>query len=31
VWDAGMADYLASGGQAILDERMAKWIAAFGE
>ncbi len=31
VWDAGMADYLASGGQAIIDERMAKWIAAFGE
>jgi len=31
VWDAGMADYLASGGQAIIDERMEKWIAAFGE
>ena len=31
VWDAGMADYMASGGQAILDERMAKWVAAFGE
>ena len=31
VWDAGMADYMSSGGQAILDERMAKWVAAFGE
>jgi putative aldouronate transport system substrate-binding protein len=31
VWDSGMADYMASGGQAILDERMAKWEAAFGE
>ena len=31
VWDAGMEDYMASGGQAILDERMAKWEAAFGE
>ena len=31
VWDAGMADYMASGGQAIQDERMAKWVAAFGE
>jgi putative aldouronate transport system substrate-binding protein len=31
VWDAGMADYMASGGQAILDERMAKYAAAFGE
>lgn len=31
VWDAGMADYMASGGQAIMDERMAKWEAAFGE
>ena len=30
VWDAGMADYMSSGGQAILDERMAKWTAAFG-
>ena len=31
VWDAGMADYLASGGQAIIDERTAKYEAAFGE
>ncbi|MFH1879357.1 MAG: sugar ABC transporter substrate-binding protein [Bacillota bacterium] len=31
VFDAGMADYLASGGQAIIDERMEKWVAAFGE
>ncbi|HPJ02408.1 MAG TPA: sugar ABC transporter substrate-binding protein [Candidatus Limiplasma sp.] len=31
VWDAGMEDYMASGGQAILDERMAKYEAAFGE
>ena len=31
VWDAGMADYLASGGQAIMDERMEKWVSAFGE
>ena len=30
-WDAGMADYMASGGQAILDERMEKYEAAFGE
>ncbi|MCM1569666.1 MAG: extracellular solute-binding protein [Roseburia sp.] len=25
VWDAGIADYLATGGQAIMDERAAKW------
>lgn len=25
VWDAGIADYLATGGQAIIDERLAKW------
>lgn len=31
VWDAGLADYMSSGGQAILDERMEKWVAAFGE
>jgi putative aldouronate transport system substrate-binding protein len=31
VWDAGMEDYLASGGQAVMDERMAKYEAAFGE
>ncbi len=31
VWDAGMADYLSSGGQAIIDERMEKYNAAYGE
>ncbi len=31
VWDAGMADYLPSGGQASIDGRTAKWGAAFGE
>ncbi|MDR0568419.1 MAG: extracellular solute-binding protein [Spirochaetaceae bacterium] len=25
VWDEGVADYLASGGQAIIDEKKAKW------
>lgn len=30
VWDSGMADYLSSGGQAIIDERTAKWEATFG-
>ncbi len=30
VWDNGMADYLSSGGQAIIDERTAKWEATFG-
>ena len=25
VWDAGIADYLSAGGQAIIDERTAKW------
>lgn len=28
-WDAGMADYLASGGQAIMDERAAAWDAVY--
>lgn len=31
VWDAGMEDYLSSGGQAIMDERYEKWIATFGD
>lgn len=31
VWDAAMADYLASGGQAIMDERTEKWNATFGD
>lgn len=31
VWDDGIADYLASGGQAIIDERTEKWNAAFGD
>lgn len=31
VWDAGMADYLSSGGQAIMDERAEKWVATFGD
>lgn len=30
VWDAAMADYLSSGGQAIMDERAEKWTATFG-
>ncbi len=30
VWDSLMADYLASGGQAIMDERAAKWEQYFG-
>ena len=30
VWDSGMADYLAAGGQAIIDERLATWEAAYG-
>ncbi|MCQ2519525.1 MAG: extracellular solute-binding protein [Lachnospiraceae bacterium] len=29
VWDEGMADYLASGGQAIIDERTEKWDAVY--
>lgn len=31
VWDEGMADYLASGGQAIIDERAEKWAATYGD
>lgn len=31
VWDAGMEDYLSSGGQAIIDERTEKWEATFGD
>lgn len=31
VWDAGIDDYLSSGGQAIRDERDAKWVATFGD
>lgn len=31
VWDDGMADYLSSGGQAIMDERAEKWAATFGD
>ncbi len=30
VWDSGMADYLAAGGQAIIDERLEKWENAYG-
>jgi len=29
VWDEGIADYLASGGQAIIDERTAAWEAVY--
>ncbi len=31
VFDSGMEDYLASGGQDIIDERTAKWEATFGD
>lgn len=31
VWDDGIADYLSSGGQAIMDERAEKWKATFGD
>ena len=31
VWDAAIADYLSSGGQAIMDERAAKWAEYFGD
>ena len=31
VWDAGIADYLSSGGQAVMDERTEKWEATFGD
>lgn len=30
-WDSLMADYLSSGGQAIMDERAAKWKEYFGD
>jgi putative aldouronate transport system substrate-binding protein len=30
VWDSGMADYLAAGGQDIIDERLEKWTDAYG-
>ncbi|MCR5100066.1 MAG: extracellular solute-binding protein [Butyrivibrio sp.] len=30
-WESGMADYLASGGQAIIDERTTAWEAAYGD
>ena len=31
VWDAGMADYMSSGGQAIQDERAEKWAQYYGD
>ncbi|MCR5676251.1 MAG: extracellular solute-binding protein [Lachnospiraceae bacterium] len=31
VWDAAIADYLSSGGQAIIDERTEKWTEYFGD
>ncbi|PWT26004.1 extracellular solute-binding protein [Butyrivibrio fibrisolvens] len=31
VWDAGMQDYLASGGQTIMDERKTAWENAYGD
>ena len=31
IWDAGMQDYLNSGGQAIIDERRAKYEEIFGD
>lgn len=31
IWEEGMADYLSSGGQAIIDERNEKWVATFGD
>jgi len=31
VWDAGMANYMASGGQQILDARDAAWVRTFGD
>ncbi len=30
-WETGMADYLASGGQAIIDERTTAWEATYGD
>jgi len=31
VWDEGFADYLRSGGQAIINERLQKYEAIYGE
>ncbi len=31
VWDEGMQDYLASGGQTIIDERLAAWEKTYGD
>ena len=31
VWDSYLADYLSSGGQAIIDERTEKWAEYFGD
>jgi putative aldouronate transport system substrate-binding protein len=31
IWDSGYADYLRSGGQAIMDERAAKWKEFYGD
>ncbi|MDR2505731.1 MAG: extracellular solute-binding protein [Oscillospiraceae bacterium] len=31
IWDSGVADYLQSGGQAIIDERIAKWTQFYGD
>jgi len=31
VFDSGLADYLSSGGQAIMDERAAAWLKTFGD
>lgn len=31
VWESGIADYLSSGGQAIMDERAEKWVATYGD
>jgi len=30
-WDSGISDYLASGGQAIIDERTSAWEATYGD
>ena len=30
VWNSGIEEYLGAGGQAIMDERAAKWEATFG-
>ncbi|GHU73052.1 hypothetical protein AGMMS49992_10410 [Clostridia bacterium] len=31
IWDAGVADYMRSGGQAIKDERAEKWLKYYGD